>query len=150
LEDIHLNAMETLRNKFNLNVGMSDHSQGIMVACAAAAMGAVAIEKHVTLDRSMKGTDHQASLDPPGMERLVTWIRNFEIAKGNSFKNMLSTEFIARKKLARSLVASRPLKAGEIVLADMLIAKTHADVGLNPFEDEKILGKVLKQDINED
>lgn len=149
-EDINLNAMAQLKNHFGLQVGMSDHSSGIMVACAAAAMGAVAIEKHVTLDRNMKGTDHQASLDPPGMERLVTWIRNFEVAKGASFKSMLEGEFVARKKLARSIVAARPLKAGQTILVDMLAAKTHVDVGLNPFEEEKILGKTLLKDIDED
>lgn len=149
-EDINLNAINSLRDHFNLNVGMSDHSGGIMVACAAAVMGACSVEKHVTLDRSMKGTDHQASLEPPGMERLVTWIRNFEIAKGDGSKRMYGDEFINRKKLARSIVAARNLKAGEIITADMISAKTHTESGLSPLDDEKILGKKLNKDIGED
>ncbi len=150
LEDINLNVIKEFRNRFNLNVGISDHAPGIMVACAAAAMGACATEKHVTLDRGMKGTDHQASLDPPGMARLVEWIRGFEIARGNGLKNMHSDEFMAKKKLARSIVASRKLKAGEVVTAEMILAKTHTESGLSPFDDEKILGKKLNQDIDED
>lgn len=149
-EDINLNVLNSLRNKFSLNVGMSDHAPGIMVACAAVVMGACAVEKHVTLDRSMKGTDHQASLDPPGMERLVTWIRGFEIAIGNGLKNMYGDEFLAKKKLARSIVASKNLKAGEIIIADMLCAKTHTESGLSPLDDEKLLGKILNQDIEAD
>ena len=149
-EDINLNVISSLKDKFNLNIGMSDHSSGIMVACAAVAMGACAVEKHVTLDRSMKGTDHQASLDPPGMARLVEWIRNFEKAKGNGLKSVYSDEFINKKKLARSIVAVRDLKKGEIITLEMLDAKTHTESGLSPFDDEKILGKTLKKDIKED
>jgi len=149
-EDINLNAIKSLRERFNLNVGMSDHSPGIMVACAAAAMGASAVEKHVTLDRNMKGRDHRASLDPPGMERLAQWIREFEIAKGNGLKNMYSGEFINRKKLGRSIVAARDLRAGEVLTQEMLAAKTDIKTGLNPFEEEKLLGKVLKNNLKED
>lgn len=141
-EDINLNVIYNFKNQFNLDVGMSDHSPGIMVACAAAVMGACVVEKHVTLDRSMKGTDHQASLDPPGMARLVSWIRDFEKARGNGLKSTYSGEFINKKKLSRSIVAARNLKAGEIITADMISAKTHVEIGLNPFQDEKILGKI--------
>lgn len=149
-EDINLSVINSFKNQFNLNVGMSDHSPGIMVACAASVMGACVVEKHVTLDRSMKGTDHQASLDPPGMERLVKWIRDFEKAKGNGLKSEYSGEFINKKKLSRSIVAARNLKAGEIITADMISAKSHIKIGLSPFEDEKILGKTLSKDIDED
>lgn len=149
-EDINLSVINTLKEKFNLNIGVSDHAPGVIVPCAAVAMGAVAVEHHVTLSRDMKGTDHQVALEPPGIERLVSWIRIFERAKGNGVKSMSSDEFMVRKKLARSIVAARDLKKGEIVSADMLAAKTHIDLGLNPFEDEKLLGKILNKDIEED
>ena len=149
-EDINLNAMVNLRNHFCLPIGISDHAPGIMVACAATVMGAVATEKHVTLSREMRGTDHKAALEPPGMERLVGWIRSFEKAKGTGVKSMFDGEFIAKKKLVRSIVASRDILAGEVVTSDMLAAKSHIELGLNPFEDEKILGKTLNKDIKAD
>ena len=82
-KNVHLNVIPELEKEFNLNIGMSDHSSGIMVACASAVKGAVAVEKHVTLSRDMKGTDHIVALDPPGMKRLVHWIRWYELANGS-------------------------------------------------------------------
>lgn len=149
-DDVNLNGLTTLRKEFNLNIGMSDHTIGIMVPCAAAAMGAVAVEKHVTLSRYMKGTDHVGALDPPGMERLVTWIRNFERSKGNGVKSMINSEFSAKQKLARSIISKRDLKKGEILTKDMIFAKTHTSMGMNPFDEDLILGKVLVRDIPED
>jgi sialic acid synthase SpsE len=149
-EHLNLTALISLRDKFNLNVGLSDHSVGIMAPCAAAVMGAVAVEKHITLDKHMKGTDHAGALDPPGMERLVVWIRNFEKAKGYGVKSMINEEFITKIKLARSIVAKRKINMGEILTKDMITAKSHTSLGLNPFDDHLIIGKKLKQDINED
>jgi sialic acid synthase SpsE len=149
-EDINLNAISSLRNQFGLNVGISDHAGGIMSACAAVAMGAPAVEKHITLSRDMKGTDHQAALEPPGMERLVGWVRNFEKAKGSGIKSMYSGEFTAKKKLVRSIVAASNLSTGDVVAPEMLAAKSHVELGLNPFEDEKLLGRTLIKDIKKD
>ncbi len=149
-EEVNLLGLNSLKKEFNLNVGMSDHTVGIMVPCAAAAMGAVAVEKHVTLSRYMKGTDHIGALDPPGMERLVTWIRNFERAKGSPNKAILNSEFLAKQKLARSIVAFRDLKKGDILTKDMIFAKTHTQMGMNPFDEDLILGKRLSRDISED
>jgi len=149
-DHLNLKALISLKNKFNLNVGMSDHSIGIMAACAAAVMGAVAVEKHVTLDRHMKGTDHIGALDPPGMERLVVWIRNYEKALGDGIKSLSNQEMSTKIKLARSIVSSRDLKKGEILTKDMITAKTHTVLGLNPFDEDKILGKRLRRDINAD
>ena len=149
-KNVHLNVLPELKKEFNLNIGMSDHVPGIMVACAAAVKGAVAVEKHITLSRDMKGTDHPGALDPPGMERLVTWIRNFEKAKGSRVKAMCGDVFISKKKLSRSIVASRNLNRGERITQKMVNSKTHTSLGLNPFEDEKIIGKILNKDIEED
>jgi sialic acid synthase SpsE len=129
---------------------MSDHTIGIMVPCAAAAMGAVAVEKHVTLDRHMKGTDHIGALDPPGMSRLVTWIRNFEKARGDGIKSMLNSEFSSKNKLARSIVASRDLLRGEVLKSDMITTKTATTLGTNPFDEDLLLGKVLKLNLKKD
>ena len=98
-EYANLNTMDTLRNTFNCDVGYSGHETGLMISCAAVAMGANSVERHITLDRSMYGSDQSASLEINGLKKLVEYIREIEIAKGTSEKTITETEINAAKKL---------------------------------------------------
>lgn len=114
LSEINLNAMETLRAAFNLRVGYSDHSEGVVVPIAAVAMGACLIEKHFTLDRTLPGPDHKASLEPVELAEMVRGIRAVEAAKGSSRKGPTVSEVDNRLVARKSLVAIRDIAAGEV------------------------------------
>lgn len=98
-EDIHLRVLETLRCRYGVPVGLSGHHRGIAVDAAAVALGARILERHFTLDRTMKGSDHAASLEPPGLARLVRDVRAVERALGSPEKRVLSCEVPAMEKL---------------------------------------------------
>ena len=101
IEDANLRVMETLRERFKCNVGYSGHEAGIIVSCAAVAMGATSIERHITMDRAMYGSDQAASLELTGLEKLVRYIRGIEKAFGSSEKNVHDTEVAIASKLRR-------------------------------------------------
>lgn len=147
--DVNLHAMETLRSAFGTKVGYSDHTRGIEVPIAAVALGATMIEKHFTLDKTLVGPDHVASLDPGELKEMVEAIRNVEVAMGSSVKKVSSSEekniVIARK----SIVASRPIKAGETLTEDCLTVKRPGS-GISPMEWDKTLGRIAKRDFGED
>jgi N-acetylneuraminate synthase len=105
--------MATLRAAFGLPVGYSDHTLGITVAIAAAARGATVIEKHFTLDRSRPGPDHQASLEPGELKRMIAGIRDVEAALGHAQKTPTADEHATRAVARKCLVASRPIRRGE-------------------------------------
>jgi N-acetylneuraminate synthase len=113
IEDVNLNAIETLRRAFSLPVGYSDHTVGIAVPIAAVALGAVVIEKHFTLDRSLSGPDHVVSLEPAELKAMVKAIREVELALGVNSKKPSDAEFCNRKIGRKSLVASKKIKKGE-------------------------------------
>lgn len=140
LEDVNLNAMLTIKNKLNLNVGYSDHTLGIEVPIAAVAMGAAVIEKHFTLDRRMPGPDHKASLEPNELKKMITNIRNIEKALGSKYKNPSKSEkkniLIARK----SIVAKKEILKGEIFSENNLTTKRPGD-GISPMSWDFIIGK---------
>jgi N-acetylneuraminate synthase len=140
MEDVNLNAMNTIAEECNVKVGYSDHTLGIEVPIAAVAMGAICIEKHFTLDRNMEGPDHKASLEPEELKAMVTGIRNVEIALGSKVKEPSPSEekniSIARK----SIFTSKSLSAGHILTLDDLIMKRPGD-GISPMEIDSILGK---------
>lgn len=148
-DEINLSAMQTMRNKFSLPVGYSDHTQGLEIPVAAVALGAVVIEKHFTLDRSMVGPDHAASLEPHELKQMVEKIRNVEMALGNGIKEPAKSEIpnitIARK----SIVASRPIKQGETLSEDNLTVKRPAG-GISPMEWERVVGGVAVRSFEED
>ncbi len=112
-EDVHLKAMETMRSSFGLPVGFSDHTEGIAISIAAAAMGAVIIEKHFTLDRNLSGPDQKASLEPLELRKLVTMIRQVERALGTAKKQPTLAEKINRNVIRKSLVANCEIQEGE-------------------------------------
>jgi sialic acid synthase len=101
-EDVHLNVINAYRNMFSCPIGLSGHHKGIAIDAAAVTLGARIIERHFTLDRTMKGTDHAASLEPPGFSRLVRDIRAIEKALGSSTKNLLECELESKKKLRKA------------------------------------------------
>jgi sialic acid synthase len=148
-KDVNICAIHTLRKEFDVLVGMSDHTIGIMVPVVAAALGAVVVEKHVTLARHMKGTDHACSLEPDGLRRVVRDIRNMELAIGDGAKEVSESIAGARKKLCRSLVSKCHIRKGITVTEDMLCLKSPG-TGLLWRERNKILGKTAKCDIPED
>lgn len=148
-EEVNLRAMLTLKEKFGVSVGYSDHTRGIEVPVAAVAMGAVVIEKHFTLDREMEGPDHKASLEPNELKQMVMEIRNIEKAMGNGIKQP-STSEIANITVARkSIVASQRIEKGEIFTEDNLTTKRPGN-GVSPMKWFEVLGQAAIRDFEED
>lgn len=128
--EVNLNAMRTLREAFKLKTGYSDHTLGIEVSIAAVALGAEIIEKHFTLDKSMEGPDHSASLEPAELAVMVSAIRNIEAALGDGIKRPNPSEERVKASVRRSIVAARPIRKGEILNADALAAKRSGGTGI--------------------
>jgi len=148
-EDVNLNAMRTMKERFGLDVGYSDHTTGIEVPIAAAALGATVIEKHLTLDRHMEGPDHRASLEPEALSAMVASIRNIEKALGTGIKTASPSEQknidIARK----SLVARRYIAKGELLSEENITTKRPGS-GISPMRFFDVLGSRAKRDFEED
>lgn len=121
-EDVNLRAMDTIAAAFGLPVGYSDHTEGSAVAVAAVARGATVLEKHLTLDRARPGPDHAASLDPAGFAAMVAAVRATEAALGTAEKCPGTEELGVREVARRSLVAARPVQAGQVLTEEDLIA----------------------------
>ena len=145
LEAINLRVMNEIAERFNVKVGFSDHTCGIEASLAAVAMGAGIIEKHFTLDKSLPGPDHAASLDPIELSLLVRSIRNIDIAMGNGIKTISEGEKENLLVSRKSLVASRYIKKGEPFSESNLTAKRPAS-GISPMEFESIILKVANRD----
>ncbi|WP_341714980.1 N-acetylneuraminate synthase [Limnobacter sp.] len=144
MQDVNLRAMVNLGHALGVQIGYSDHTQGIEVPVAAVALGAVVIEKHFTLDRNMPGPDHLASLEPHEFRAMVQSIRNIELALGDGIKR-LSTSEKKNKPIARkSIVASRDIKAGELLTPENLAVKRPGN-GLSPMLWDKVLGQPAKR-----
>jgi N,N'-diacetyllegionaminate synthase len=149
MEDVNLRAMVTIGKTFDVAYGYSDHTLGIEVDIASVAMGATIIEKHFTLDKTMEGPDHKASLEPYELIEMVKAIRNIEKALGSSIKKPSKSETpniaIARK----SIVASSSIKKGDIFTADNLAVK-RPNSGINPMRWDEIIGTVAIHDYSSD
>lgn len=149
MQDVNLRAMQTIATAFNVKVGYSDHTLGIEVPIAAVAMGAVMVEKHFTLDKTMEGPDHKASLEPYELKAMVGAIRNIELALGSGIKKASASEAkniaIARK----SLVAKRAITKGEVFSAENLAAK-RPGTGISPMRWDDIIGQTAQRDYRED
>lgn len=145
-EDVHLNAMKTLKNEFGIKVGYSDHTIGIEVPIAAVAMGASIIEKHFTKDRNLPGPDHNASLNPDELNHMVSGIRNIEQALGSIKKKPSQSEIknipIARK----SIFLNKEVKLGSIITEEDLTTK-RPGTGISPMEYNSIIGGVWKANL---
>lgn len=131
--DINLNAMDTMRNAFKLSVGYSDHSAGIVVPIAAVAKGAVLIEKHFTVDKSLPGPDHKASLDPIELKEMVDGIRIVEKILGDGIKGPRPSEIKNKAVARKSLVAAQAIAAGELFNTENLVVKRPGN-GINPVK----------------
>jgi N-acetylneuraminate synthase len=148
-KDVHLRAMQALRNAFHLPVGLSDHSLGIAVPIAAAALGACVIEKHVTLDRDLPGPDHRASLEPAELAAMVSGVRQVELALGDEAKVPGAAELLNARPARKSLVAARDIARGEVYSASNVVAKRPAG-GRSPLEFWDIVGRRAARDIRKD
>ncbi len=122
-DEVNLRAMKTLRDAFKCQVGYSDHTMGTEVPVAAVAMGAEIIEKHFTLDLTMDGPDHKASLEPAELKLMVQQIRNIEQALGDGIKRPNRSEAENAKVVQKSILAKRPIKMGVVLTEDMLTVK---------------------------
>jgi len=140
MQDVNLRAMLSLKHAFGVDVGYSDHTPGIEVSIAAVALGATVIEKHFTLDRSLPGPDHQASLEPHELKAMVDAIRNIERALGDGIKRPSPSEQKNKPIARKSLVASRFIQAGELFSADNLATK-RPGTGISPMRWDEIIGR---------
>jgi N-acetylneuraminate synthase len=140
MEDVNLRAMASIEQAFGVKVGYSDHTPGIEVPIAAVAMGATVIEKHFTLDRNLPGPDHQASLEPHELKAMVDGIRNIERALGDGIKRPSASELKNKPIARKSIVARRPIQAGEPFSADNLAAK-RPGTGISPMRWDEVVGR---------
>ncbi|MBW1781642.1 MAG: N-acetylneuraminate synthase [Deltaproteobacteria bacterium] len=145
-EETNLRAIETLRHAFHLPVGFSDHTDGMDLALVAVGMGAVVIEKHITLDKEMDGGDHKASLEPQDFKEMVSKIRRLEMALGNGIKRCMPSEENVRDVARKSLVTTRRIMKGERLTADDLAAK-RPGTGISPCFLERVIGARAKEDL---
>ena len=143
--DVNLNAMNTIKNKFDLEIGYSDHTLGVEVSIAAVAMGARIIEKHFTLDKNMIGPDHKASLNPEELVLMVRSIRNIEKAFGDGIKTPSDSETKNMMAARKSIHISEDLQKGHVIALIDLDMKRPSS-GISPMEYEKVIGKTLAVD----
>ena len=139
-EEVNLRAMQAMAHSFGVAVGYSDHTDGIAVPIAAVAMGAIVIEKHLTLDRSMPGPDHKASLEPDQFSSMVRGIRTIEQALGDGIKRPTPSEQANLTVVRKSLVAACPIHAGELFSEANLTAK-RPGTGLSPMQWDAWIGR---------
>lgn len=144
--DVNLRAMSAISGAFpGIKVGYSDHTLGVEVPIAAVTMGAKVIEKHFTLDKTMEGPDHRASLEPEELAQMVTAIRNVEQALGCGWKVPTKTELENRKIVRKSIVASHSIAKGTLITADMLAIRRPGD-GLPPMRWDEVIGSIAMKD----
>ena len=145
-EDVNLRAMKTMSTTFGLPVGYSDHTEGIEIPIAAAALGACVIEKHFTLDKHLEGPDHATSLEPSAFTAMVEGIRNVESAMGNGIKKPSIKEADIAKVVRKSLVAKENLASGTVLDRSMIEIK-RPGTGLPPGYLEHVIGRKLRIDV---
>ena len=147
--DVNLRAMDTMARAFGVPVGYSDHTLGLEVPLAAVALGASVIEKHFTLDRSMTGPDHRASLEPDELARMVSGIRTVQESLGHGRKEPAASEANTSSVARKSLVAARDLTAGTVLTEDMIDIKRPGH-GLPPSVRLNLVGRTVRIDVAED
>jgi len=149
MEDVNLNAMLTIQKEFDIAIGYSDHTLGIEVDIAAVAMGATVIEKHFTLDKTMDGPDHKASLEPEELKSMVSAIRNIEKAIGSFEKTPSPSERVNIDIVRKSIVANQKIIKGDI-LTDKNITVKRPGNGISPMRWDNIIGTVAVKNYKPD
>lgn len=149
MEDVNLNAMLTIQKELDVKVGYSDHTLGIEVDIAAVAMGASVIEKHFTLDKTMEGPDHKASLEPWELASMIKTIRNIELAFGDGVKKPSKSETPNIEIARKSIVAKIDIKKGEKLTEENITIKRPGK-GINPMKWDDILGTTATKNYKED
>lgn len=148
-DNVNLQAMLTIQKELAIKAGYSDHTQGIEVPIAAAALGAAVIEKHFTLDKNMEGPDHRASLEPEELQAMIKAVRNIEAALGNGVKEPSASEKKNIEVVRKSIVAKCNIKRGEIFTETNLTTKRPGN-GISPMRWNDIIGKTAVRDFEED
>lgn len=149
LEDVNLKAMVTIGKTFGVEYGYSDHTLGIEVPIAAAALGSAVIEKHFTLDNAMEGPDHKASLEPNELETMVKAIRKIEIALGDGIKKPTKSEIENIQIVRKSIFTKCSIKKGEIISKQNITTKRPGS-GISPMRWDEIVGSIAQKDYKED
>ncbi|MGH7388975.1 MAG: N-acetylneuraminate synthase family protein [Candidatus Rokuibacteriota bacterium] len=149
-EELDLNVICTYREAFpDVVIGLSAHDNGIAMAVAAYTLGARIIEKHFTLNRAMKGTDHAFSLEPVGLRKMVRDLNRLHVAFGDGIKKVHPSEVPGITKMGKKLVAARPLEIGRVLTAEDVAIKSPGD-GLPPYELPNVLGRVMRKSLEPD
>ena len=147
-ESVNLRAIQTMRERFGLETGYSDHTTGIEAGIAAVTLGATILEKHFTLDRHMEGPDHKASLEPEAFSKLVKAVRNIEVALGDGRKEVQDVEKKNRKVARKSIVAARDISRGEVITSQMLEMR-RPGTGISPMRINEVIGTTAIRDFKE-
>lgn len=149
-EEVNLNVINTFRERFRMLVGYSDHSVGIGAAPYAVPMGAVVLEKHFTLDKSLEGPDHLASLDPQELKAFVQQVRRIEVYMGSPVKTPTESEMKTRASLQKCLVAKRSIQKGTLITEDAIVGKRTGGRGISPLRYKEIVGTTADKDYQPD
>lgn len=149
MEDVNLRAMASMKAALGVEVGYSDHTPGIEIPIAAVALGARVIEKHFTLDRTLPGPDHKASLEPHELKAMVDAIRNVEVALGDGVKRPSASELKNKSIVRKSLVATRAIRAGELFSVDNVGTK-RPGTGISPMLWDEVMGRSATRDFSVD
>lgn len=145
-KDVNLKMISRLKSKYNVPIGYSGHERGIIVSVCSVAMGANIIERHITLNRAFEGPDHNLSLTPRGLRKMVDRIRAIEAALGSGDKFLTRGEYLTREAFAKSLIARQPIKKNEKITYEMIDIKGPGK-GLSPQKIEKLIGKKARRNI---
>lgn len=152
-EDANLSVIDTLKRVFpDVRIGYSDHvppDDNMVTFLASYMMGAEVIEKHFTLDKTLKGNDHYHAGDPDDFRRAIENIKLLNKVIGSSKKTVMPCEYASRREARRSLVLTRDMKAGEIILESDIVAK-RPGTGIQPYDMDKVIGRKIKYDLDED
>ena len=150
MEDVNLRAMLHIQQEVGIAIGYSDHTLGIEVPIAAVALGATVIEKHFTLDKTLPGPDHKASLEPDELKAMVMAIRNIEKAvAGSGLKEVSASEVKNKTIVRKSIVAAKRIVKGEFFTVENLTVK-RPGMGISPMQWDEVIGKTAKKDFEED
>lgn len=150
MDHLNLNVLYTYQKEFpNCVIGYSGHENGTGISLASVVMGARVVERHFTLDRTMKGGDHKASLEEEELMRLIRDVREWEMARGSFEKKRMPSEEAPFLKLAKSVVSAKRIAKGTVITRDMLTTKGPGK-GISPMRIEEVVGKKTKKDIEED